>query len=402
MPAFYKELFYKGILAIKKGIVMAPQPRPAIFAGHNSTLQLCRLIGQFDLRNLLVVTDKPLLELGILNEALAELSSHGVKATIFDGVKPDPTVGVVRSGLTLLQENQCEAVLAFGGGSSIDAAKVIALAASNNLDVQDCVGLKKGKVPSLPLFAVPTTAGTGSEVTLAAVISDDDTHEKLVVADPKVIPVGAALDPEIMKGLPAHITAATGMDALTHAIESYINSWDTPECLHYGRAATRLILNNLPQACAQGHDLAAREAMVLASYYAGLAFTTCLVGYVHAVSHQLGAHYGVPHGLANAMVLPHVLELLRDNAATRLAELAVYCELGDESEPANELAQKLIDRIWALNEEIGIPRTTDVIKEEDIAGIVTAALKEGSGYPVPRFLERNECEALVRGLRSAA
>ena len=126
------------------------------------------------------------------------------------------------------------------------------------------------------------------------------------------------------------------------------------------------------------------------------------MGYVHAVSHQLGGHYGVPHGLGNAMVLPHVLELLKSSCTPRLAELAVYCELGDESEPADVLAQKLIDRIWALNEEIGVPRTTDVIKEEDIDDIVSAALKEGSGYPVPRFLERDECESLVRGLRSAA
>jgi alcohol dehydrogenase class IV len=401
MPVFFKEWAYRALLTVKKSIVMTPQPRPAVFVGHDATLQLCNTIAQFDLKNLLVVTDKPLLELGILNGAIDQLNSHGVRTTIYDGVLPDPTVKVVTDGLQMLRQHQCDGVLAFGGGSSMDSAKVIALAAANEISVQDCVGLKKGKVPALPLFAVPTTAGTGSEVTLVAVISDDITHEKLVVADPKIVPQAAALDPEIMKGLPPHITAATGMDALTHAIESYINTWETPECLHYGRAATKLILNNLSQACAHGQDLAAREAMALASYYAGLAFTTCLVGYVHAISHQLGAHYGVPHGLGNAMVLPHVLERLRDSAATRLAELALYCKLGDESEPETELAQKLIDRIWALNEEIGIPRTTDVIKEEDIDEIVSASLKEGSGYPVPRFLERSECENLVRGLRSA-
>ena len=402
MPAFYKEWFYRGFLAIKKGIVMTPQPRPAVFIGQNSTLQLCATIAQFDLNNLLIVTDKPLLELGIPNAAIERLNGLGVKTTIFDGVLPDPTVGLVDDGLAMLRQNQCDGVLAFGGGSSIDAGKVIALAAANDMAALDCVGLKKGKLPALPLFAVPTTAGTGSEVTLAAVISDDATHEKLVVADPKVIPMAAALDPEIMKGLPPHITAATGMDALTHAIESYINVWDTPECLHYGRAATRLILENLPKACADGQDVTAREAMALGSYYAGLAFTTCLVGYVHAVSHQLGAHYSMPHGLGNAMVLPHVLEMLKGSAEKRLAELAVYCALGDESESAGALAQKLIDRIWTLNAEIGIPRTTDVIQDADIDDIVTAALKEASGYPVPRFLERAECKALVQGLRSAA
>jgi alcohol dehydrogenase class IV len=402
MPVFFKEWAYRGLLAVKKGIVMSPQPRPAMFVGRDATLNLCNSIAHVGLRNILIVTDKPLLELGIPQRATSHLNSMGVTTSIYDGVKPDPTIGVVNAGLAELRRQNCDAVMAIGGGSSIDAAKVMALAATNNMQAEECVGLKKGKLPALPLFAVPTTAGTGSEVTIAAVISDDETHEKLVVADPKVIPAAAALDPEIMRGLPPHITAATGMDALTHAIESYINTWETPETLQYGRSATRLILKNLERACSNGEDMAARESMALASYYAGLAFTTCLVGYVHAVSHQLGAHYSVPHGLGNAMVLPHVLELLKASAATRLAELAVYCELGDESEPAPELAQKLIDRIWELNEAIGIPRTTDVIREENIDDIVTAALKEGSGYPVPRFLERDECENLVRGLRSAA
>ncbi len=402
MPVFFKEWAYRGLLAVKKGIVMAPQPRPAMFVGRDATINLCNSIAHVGLRHVLVVTDKPLMELGIPQRATSKLNSMGVSTTIYDGVQPDPTVGVVNAGLEVLRSNDCDAVMAIGGGSSIDAAKVMALAATNNMQAEDCVGLKQGKVPAMPLFAVPTTAGTGSEVTIAAVISDDETHAKMVVADPKIIPAAAALDPEIMRGLPPHITAATGMDALTHAIESYINTWETPETLQYGRSATRLILNNLERACSNGEDMAARESMALASYYAGLAFTTCLVGYVHAVSHQLGAHYSVPHGLGNAMVLPHVLELLKESATSRLAELAVYCELGDESEADADLAQKLIDRIWELNQAVGIPRTTDVIRDEDIDEIVTAALKEGSGYPVPRFLERKECENLVRGLRSAA
>ncbi len=402
MPGFIKELGYKAMLALKKGIVMEPKPRPAVFVGKDAALDLCESISHVGLKKILVVTDKPLMDIGIPQQAIARLSAKGVATAIYDGVKPDPTVSVVDAGIEVLKREACDGVLAIGGGSSIDAAKVMALAAANGLKALDCVGLKKGKLPSLPLFAVPTTAGTGSEVTIVAVISDDETHEKLMVADPKVIPSAAALDPNIMKGLPPQITAATGMDALTHAVESYINTWDTPECLQFGRSATRLVLNNLERACANGEDIAARESMALASYYAGLAFTTCLVGYVHAVSHQLGGHYGVPHGLANAMVLPHVLELMKDSAGERLAELAVYCELGDETEPRDELVRKFIDRIWALNEEIGIPRTTDVIKDEHIEDIVSAALKEGAGYPVPRFLERAECTALVQGLRTAA
>jgi alcohol dehydrogenase len=399
MPAFYKVWGWKALLSLKKRVLMTPQPRPAVYVGRDAALQLCTAIANFGHKNILVVTDKPLLELGVLSDILAALQAQGVTTTIYDGVLPDPTVKVVDDGIAMLRQNQCDSVLACGGGSSIDAAKVIALASANGLSALECVGLKKAKLPTIPFYALPTTAGTGSEVTLAAVISDNETHAKLIVADPRIIPSAAALDPGIMRGLPPHITAATGMDALTHAIESYINTWDTPECLHYGRAATRLILNNLPQACANGQNLAAREAMALGSYYAGLAFTTCLVGYVHAVSHQLGRLYGVPHGLGNAMVLPHVLELMKDAAKSRLAELAVYNALGVASEGDAVLAQKLIDRIWALNAEIGIPRTTDVILEKDIDDIVDSALKEGSGYPVPRFIERYECVTLVRNLR---
>jgi alcohol dehydrogenase len=399
MPAFYKVWGWKALLILKKRILMAPQPRPLVYIGHDAALQLCATIAQFAHKNVLVVTDKPLLDLGVLNGILATLQAHGVKVTIYDGVLPDPTVKVVDDGIATLRANRCDAVLACGGGSSIDAAKVIALAGANGLSALECVGLKVAKRPGIPLYAVPTTAGTGSEVTLAAVISDNETHEKLIVADPRVVPAAAALDPVIMRGLPPHITAATGMDALTHAIESYINTWDTPECLHYGRTATRLIFHNLPLACADGQNLAAREAMALASYYAGLAFTTCLVGYVHAVSHQLGRFYGVPHGLGNAMVLPHVLGLLKDAARTRLAELALDNSLGVASEGESALAQKLVDHIWALNAEIGIPKATDVILEKDIDAIVDGALKEGGGYPVPRFIERDECVALVRNLR---
>ncbi len=400
MPGYFTELRYRAMLGIKKRIIMAPQPRPSIYIGAGSALQLCDTMAQLDLKHVLVVTDKPLLDLGLIDALRDRLESHGVQITVFDGVKPDPSVSVVRAGQALLKSAGCDSVLAIGGGSSMDSAKVIALGAANDLDVEQCVGLKKGKLPALPLYAIPTTAGTGSEVTFAAIISDDETHQKLAVADPKIVPLAAALDPELMTGLPPHITAATGMDALTHAIESYINIWDTPECLQYGKAATKLILNNLQTACQQGDDIAAREAMALASYYAGLAFTTCLVGYVHAVSHQLGGHYGVPHGLGNAIVLPHVLERFQDDATTRLAELAVHCELGDASESESVLARKLIDRIWALNEAIGIPRTTDLIQDKDIDAIVDAALTEGSGYPVPRFFERDECLALVKGLQA--
>lgn len=401
MPAFYKEWFYKAKRSLTAMVITKPQPRALTFTGADSVKDLCRTISQFGIDKVLIVTDRPLVELGALDTTLASLTKHGVAHEIYDGVLPDPTQQVVDDGIEALKQAQCDAVMAFGGGSSIDAAKVIALAAANDCKAEDCLGLKQCKLPALPFFAVPTTAGTGSEATMIAVISDNETHEKSGVIDPALIPRATALDPIIMRGLPPHITAATGMDALTHAIEAYIGVWEMPETRYYSMSAIKLIFDNLPEACANGDNLEAREAMAMASYYGGLAITNALVGYVHAVSHNLGAKYGVPHGLANAMVLPHVLDLMKDVAAEKMADIAIHAGLGESSEGHAVLTDKLVAKVRELNDTIGIPATTDVIREEDVKGLVDAALQEGSGYPTPRYLERSECEALVRSLMTA-
>ena len=402
MPAFYKEWFYRAKLSLMGRMITKPQPKPMVFVGPDSSLQLCKIIAQFGTRSILVVTDKPLVELGVLNGTLEALEGHGVTAHIYDGVLPDPTQKVVDDGIAVLRQHNCDSVLAFGGGSSIDAAKVIALAGGNNCLAADCEGVNKCALPSLPFFAIPTTAGTGSEATFIAVISDNETHQKAAVIGPGIIPKAAALDPVLMQGLPAHITAATGMDALTHAIESYIGTWETEETNYYGLASTKLVFDNLAEACHNGSNLAAREAMALASFYGGLSITNALVGYVHAVSHNLGARYGVAHGLGNAMVLPHVLDMLKEVSAKKLGEIAVHVGLGQSSEGDAVLAQKVIDKVWELNTQIGIPRTTDVIKEEDIEDLLDDVLSEGSAYPTPRFFERAECRTLIDSLRTPA
>ena len=398
MPAFYKEWVYKAKRSLTAMVITKPQPKALTFTGADSVKDLCRTISQFGVDKVLIVTDKPLVQLGTLDTTLAWLTEQGVAHEIYDGVLPDPTQSVVDSGIAVLKQAQCDAVLAFGGGSSIDAAKVIALAAANDCRAEDCLGLKQCKLPTLPFFAVPTTAGTGSEATMFAVISDNETHEKGGVVDPTLIPCATALDPVLMKGLPPHITAATGMDALTHAIEAYIGVWEMSETRFYSMSAIKLIFDNLPEACVNGDNLEAREAMALASHYGGLAITSALVGYVHAVSHNLGGKYGVPHGLANAMVLPHVLDLMKSSAAKKMADIAIHVGLGAPSEGHAALSEKLIAKVRELNEAIGIPITTDVIREEDVKDLVDAALKEGSSYPTPRYLERSECETLVRGL----
>lgn len=398
MTAIHRKAYFRLRQALMGSFLSKPQPKAMVFLGPGSSAQLAQAIGRFGLRNILVVTDKPLHDLGVLNSTVAALNTAGVHTTIYDGVVPDPTEKVVDAGIDRYHEAGCDSVLAFGGGSSIDAAKVIALGAGNNCKAVDTIGAKKCKLPAAPLYAVPTTAGTGSEGTFIAVISDNETHAKGGVIDPGLIPKAAALDPELMRGLPPHITAATGMDALTHAIESYIGRWGSDDTDYYGLAACRLVFENLPKACREGSDLQARESMSLASYYGGLAITNALVGYVHAISHNLGAKYGVPHGLGNAIVLPHILELMKTAAADKLADIAVHCGMGERSEPVPALVQKLIDRVWALNEEIGIPRNTDVICEEDIEALVAAAITEGGNYPSPRFISEDECRGVLRAI----
>jgi alcohol dehydrogenase len=203
-----------------------------------------------------------------------------------------------------------------------------------------------------------------------------------------------------MTGLPPHITSATGMDALTHAIESYIGTWATPETERLGSAAVKLIFQHLPTAYEDGNNLASREAMALASYYAGLAFSKAMVGFVHAISHQLGAHYGIPHGLGNAVVLPHVLEYSKDEAQQKMAQLVVNAGLGEAGEGEANLAQKLIDKVVELNTRVGIPRGFEQIKAGDITELATDACKEGNSYPVPKYMDVQDCSAILQGLIS--
>lgn len=389
-------------LALRKLVVgLISQPKPITLLGEGSSIKLCNTMAEFDVRKALIVTDAMLVQLGLIGPIEAALKARGIDVSVFDGVEPDPTWPVVEAGLAQLKANNCDAVLAIGGGSSMDAAKVIALAGGNHQAPRELVGLRKASQDGLSLFAAPTTAGTGSEVTIAAVISDPDTHQKEIVADTRVIPKVAALDPALMLGLPASVTAATGMDALTHAVESYIGEWASDETDMLAKASIKLIFENLANVVEDGSNMQGREAMALASYYAGMAFTKAMVGYVHGIAHQLGGKYGIPHGLANAVVLPSVLEHSKDAASHRLAELAIHVSLGEHYEGDAVLSQKFIDAVKALNQKIGIPATLDKIQSQDVPALAQAALLESHGtYPVPEYLTQAQCEDLIRGLIS--
>jgi alcohol dehydrogenase class IV len=379
---------------------VVPIPRPTTFVGPGTALKLCETIAGFGLRRVLIVSDAVLVKLGIVEPLRAELAARGVDVAIHDGITPDPTYDVLQRGCEAAKAHRADAILAVGGGSVIDAAKIIDAMVVSGKSAPKLVGMLKVRTPMLPLFAIPTTAGTGSEVTVAAVATDPVKHVKNVVIDPKLVPAAAALDPELTRGMPPQITAATGMDALTHAVESYINRWPHPETAFHAVSAVRMIFANLPRACADGNDLVAREAMLLASFYAGLAFTKAYVGYVHAFSHKVGGMYGVPHGLGNAILLPHVLDFLKDAplAEQRLAELAVAIGAGQAGEPRATLAQRFVERVRDLNRTVGIPEKLAQLKPADLPEVARAAMIEAHrDYPVPKNMSLAQAEALLRG-----
>lgn len=376
---------------------LLPDRIPVTFVGPAASRGLCQSMAQAGVRRVLIVTDAVLVELGLVGRIQAMLEDAGVAVATFSGVAPDPTFDQVEAGLVQLREQDCDAILAIGGGSSMDAAKVIAAMATNPVPLAKLEGMFKVRVAPLDLYAIPTTAGTGSEVTVVAVVSDPTSHAKKFIIDPKLLPRMAALDPELMLGLPQAITAVTGMDALTHAVESYIARTATPITRDYSRTAVRLVFGQLPRAYTEGQDVDARMGMALASYYGGLAFTRTSVGYVHAIAHTLGACYGTPHGHANAIVLPHILEISKHAAEGPLAELADLIEVGSGS--TAERAQAFIDAVRRLMDEIQIAPTLDSLRREDVPAIAKQALAEAHlNYPVPRYLSQSECEEVVSRL----
>ena len=371
----------------------APGVSYLVFAGDGSARSLCRHIAHGGSKKVLVVTDKPLVELGIVEQAIAGLAEHAVTAVIYDGVLPDPTYGIVAEGKARYESEGCDALLAIGGGSSIDAAKVIAVSIAHPENPQDLVGFGLVKEELPPLYAIPTTSGTGSEATMGAVISDNETHEKGIISGRTMLPRAACLDASLMTGMPPHITAATGMDALTHAVEAYIGIWDRGDSMEKAATAVKMIFDYLPRAYSNGGDAGVRDAMAQASYLAGQAINQVNVGNVHAIAHQLGALYGIPHGLANASVMPHVLELSKARAGERLTELAQLI--------GRSTADDFIAAVRELNSSVGIDGKVAVIKSEDYALITERALAEADGYAVPHLMSPDDVHRVLDAMAGA-
>ena len=373
---------------------------PELLEGEGAVLKLPAFIKDKGLNKVLIVTDKGLMSIHLLDPLFAELKKQGIDYVVYDGVQPNPTIPSIEECRQIYIDNHCKGIIAFGGGSPMDCAKA---AAARVVKPKQSVRKMRGylkvckKLP--PFFAVPTTAGTGSETTLAAVVTDPETHEKNAICDSSLRPKYAVLDPALTIGLPPHITSTTGMDALTHAVESYIGKSNVKSTIRYAEDAVKLIHANLEKAYQNGKDMEARNNMLKASYYAGNAFTRAFVGYVHAIAHNLGGMYNTPHGLANAVILPYVLEWYGSCIYKPLAKLADFINLTIQDASIEEKAKAYINEIRRMNKAMNIPEKFDFIKEEDIPVLVKRALKEGNpGYPVPRIMKPSDCEEVIRKL----
>lgn len=346
--------------------------------------------------SVLIITDKGIRNLGLTKRLEKALSDSQIPFTVYDGTVANPTTVNVAEALDLYLENRCDAIIGFGGGSSMDCAKAVgARAVKPNQPLSKMKGILKVHKKLPLLFAIPTTAGTGSETTLAAVITDAETRHKYAINDFPLIPRYAVLDPKVTASLPPAITAATGMDALTHAVEAFIGNSTTYATRKDALLATRLIFENIDTVYENGSDIDARRNMLHASFYAGCAFTKSYVGYVHAIAHSLGGEYNVPHGLANAVILPLVLETYGGKINRKLHKLAVAARLADKDTPSDEAAAAFIQAVKDMKKRFQIGNTIPEIQDVDIPKLAHYADKEANPlYPVPVLMNAHELEHL--------
>ncbi len=375
--------------ALRAALPVLPYRKPKLL---KSTACLSVLFRHKSIRRVLLITDACIHSFGITKPLEQSLQSAGIHCYVYDRTVANPTSDNVEEARMLYVKNSCQAIIGFGGGSSIDCAKAVgARIAKPKQQLADMEGILKVRKRLPLLVAIPTTAGTGSEATLAAVITDSKTRHKYPINDFPLIPHYAVLDPEVTRSLPKNVTATTGMDALTHAVEAYIGRSTTSETRSDAMKAVRLIFQNIDRAYQNGNDMNARSNMLRAAYLAGSAFSKSYVGYVHAVAHSLGGRYNIPHGLANAILLPHVLEAYGTAAHKKLAELAAA--VGIQASSEQEAAEAFIQAIRDMKLRLHIPDVIPEIQAEDIPALARIAAKEGNPlYPVPVLMDAKTLE----------
>lgn len=386
--AAYCRIFQK---CFKIAIPFLPYRHPEVFYG---TSKLTGLFAEKGIDTVLIITDAGIRKFGLLDRMLMHFDHHNIHYFIYDKTVANPTTTNVEEARELYLEKHCDAIIGFGGGSSIDCAKAVgARIAKPKQSLSKMKGILKVHKKLPLLVAIPTTAGTGSETTLAAVITDARTRHKYAINDFPLIPAYAVLDPKVTISLPPSLTATTGMDALTHAVEAYIGGSTTRHTRKYAKKATKLIFDNIYKAYDDGQNIEARKEMLKASFFAGCAFTKSYVGYVHAVAHSLGGKYNIPHGLANATILPMVLEDYGSTIYKKLYQLAVYAGIADESDDHAVAADKFISAIKDMKEYFQIGDTFSEIQKEDIPELSRYADKEANPlYPVPVLMNAKELE----------
>ena len=384
--------------AFNIGAKFMPWRRAIQIDGQNSISKIPELLGSEGVGKPLIVCSARFPKTDDGDKFLTLLEVEGYEYSLFTGIEPDPSLIVIETIFNTYNEDRCDSFIAIGGGSAIDAAKAAAARIVRpNKSVAQLGGLLKVGKSIPPFIAVPTTAGTGSETTIAAVVTDTESHHKYSIMDLHLIPKYAVLDPDLTVSLPPSITATTGMDALTHAIEAFL-CWTmyTKESRECAKEAVVEIIHNIEKVYKDGSDIEARRKMLVASYKAGFAFTRSGVGNVHATAHTLGGLYHTAHGLAIAVVLPVVLEEYGEKVYPELAELAEISGVARDGSIESK-AKKFIERIYRLNEDMGIPKGFDFIKEEDITTMIDWAIKEANPvYPVPVIFDDSRFRKVIK------
>lgn len=357
-----------------------------VYSGKGSLARLAQCVEEEKVKNILLVTDSGILNSDFFHQVVSILESSGIYVSIFSGVEPNPNTKVLERALQLLISDGCDAVLGVGGGSSLDVAKAVAAMASNPGSILDYEGVGKIENPALPLFAVPTTAGTGSECTPATVITDSERGFKVSVISNHLFPRVAFLDPELVVGLPPAITAATGMDALTHGIESYVSKQANPISKGMAYHSIKMISNSLLVSFKDGNNLDAREEMLVASLMSGVAFSQSRLGNVHAISHTFGGLFNIPHGLANAVLLPYVMSFNLEACAELYKDVAVAMGRDVSGLSKLDAGRVAIEEVVALNFSLGIPATTKEIGVDldYLEDMVSDAMKSGNVLVNPK------------------
>ena len=377
---------------LKAALPFLPYRKPEII---HSVHGIPQILEKKKCDHILIITDTGIIRNGLLTRLEDTLDRHFIPYIIYDGTVANPTTTNVNEALALYHEYDCNAIIGFGGGSSIDCAKAVgARVTKPHQPLAKMKGILKVHKKLPLLIAIPTTAGTGSETTLAAVITDAETRHKYPINDFPLIPQVAVLDPKVTASLPPALTATTGMDALTHAVEAYIGNSTTAGTRADALFAVKMIFENIDRAFHDGSDLEARKNMLLAAFSAGCAFSKSYVGYVHAVAHSLGGEYNVPHGLANAVLLPFVLESYGHTIDAKLHQLAITAGVADEAATDSQAATQFIQAIKDMKKRFSIGDTIPQIREEDIPKLASYAEKEANPlYPVPVLMDARQLES---------